>query len=129
MSVKTGALSQSIAFNVVPVTTAKVALQDTYDWGAGFVGQITIANHGAAAINTWTLEFDFAGAIDPTFNTGIWNAKVVSHSGDHYVVKCVSWDAVIAAGQSVSFGFVAEWDSARTAPSSFILNGAAVPAA
>jgi hypothetical protein len=38
----------------------------------------------------------------------------------------VSWDATIAPGQSISFGFVAGWAAAHTAPSRFVLNGVSV---
>jgi hypothetical protein len=111
---------------IVHVISANVAFADTDDWGTGFVGQITMTNTGSAAISSWTLEFDFAGTIDPTPNTGIWDATVVSHVGTHYVIRYVSWDATIAAGQSVSFGFVATWDATHAAPSHFVLNGVAV---
>jgi hypothetical protein len=107
----------------VKVISATVGFQDTDDWGTGFVGQITVTNTGNSAINGWTLEFDFAGTIDATPDTGIWDAQVISHVGNHYVIRNVSWDASIAAGQSVTFGFVADWDAAHTAPSHYLLNG------
>ena len=132
VSAKVGTLSQSVAVTVVkavPAVSAKVGFQDTDDWGSGFVGYITMTNTGTTAINTWTLEFDFAGTIHPAANTGIWNARVVSHVGNHYVIQYVSWNATIAAGQSVSFGFVADWPAVHAGPSNYILNGLAVPAA
>ena len=134
VSAKAEGFSQTIAVSVVtvapvvPVISAKVGFQDTDDWGSGFVGYITMTNTGATAINDWTVEFDFAGAIHPATNTGIWDGQVVSHVGNHYVIKYVSWDPTIAAGKSVNFGFVADWAGTHTAPSNFILNGVAVPA-
>ena len=100
---------------------ATVAFADTYDWGTGFTGYITITNTGNTPINGWTLEFDFAGNI-----TEIWDAQVVSHVGNHYVIQNASWDATIAAGQSVNFGFNADWANAATGPSNYVLNGVSV---
>src|SRR5262249_26259939 len=124
VSAKSGTKIGSITVNVI---SAKVAFADTDDWGTGFVGQITITNTGSNTIIGWTLEFDFAGTINPTPDSGIWDGTVVSHVGNHYVITNRSWDATIGAGQSVSFGFVSTWDAAHTAPANFILNGVAVP--
>jgi len=79
---------------------AAVTMTVSDDWGTGFVAGVTVRNTGASAINGWTLEFDLAANI-----TSIWNADIISHVGNHYVVKPKSYNATIAAGQSVSFGF------------------------
>lgn len=70
------------------------------DWGSGFVGTITITNDSEQAIEDWRLEFDFDRNI-----TGIWNGLVESHEGNHYVIKNAGYNADIAPGQTVSFGF------------------------
>jgi hypothetical protein len=117
-----GALVKAdLAQHVAAGTSPTFAFTDTDDWGTGFVGYISITNHGTTAISGWTLGFNFAGGIDPTPNTGIWDAQVVSHVGSQFQVQNVSWDAAIPAGESVSFGFVATWDAAHTAPGSFAL--------
>ena len=46
-----------------------------------------------SAINGWTLAFDFVGAI-----SSIWNASIVSHVGNHYVIQDAGYNALIAAG-------------------------------
>ena len=51
------------------------------DWGSGFTGEITAKNASQQAISNWQLEFDFPGQI-----TSIWDASVVSHVGNHYVI-------------------------------------------
>jgi hypothetical protein len=104
-----------------PVAAATVTFADTQDWGTGFTGSITLTNTGASDVNGWTLEFDFSGNI-----TDIWDAQIVSHVGDHYVIQNADWDATLAAGQSVSFGFNADWTAGQAAPTNYTLNGAAL---
>lgn len=90
------------------------------DWGSGFTGQITLRNGGAASLNGWTLEFDYAGQI-----SSIWNASVFSHVGNHYVIKSASWNGALAPGANATFGFVASPGHVTAGPTNFILNGAA----
>jgi hypothetical protein len=108
-------------------STVSVAFQDTDDWGTGFVGQISITNNGTTAINSWSLEFDFTGGItnnpDPNNWTNIWNAKVKSHSGNHYVLTNDNTDITIAPGQTITFGFVATWGTNHVAPANFTFTG------
>lgn len=70
------------------------------DWGNGFTGTISIKNNGTEDIKNWVLEFDW----DREIKT-IWNAEIVSHTGNHYVIRCASWNSVIEPGGSVNFGF------------------------
>jgi hypothetical protein len=83
-----------------PPSTGNIQFQDTTDWGSGFTGQITINNPSSTAISNWSLAFSFSGQI-----TSIWDAQIVSHTGNQYVVSGASWDTSIAAGGSASFGF------------------------
>jgi hypothetical protein len=107
--------------NVGPSLSATANFADVNDWGIGFTGYVSLTNTGNTPINGWTLEFDFTGSI-----WDIWDAQIVSHVGNHYVVKNADWDAVIAAGQSVSFGFNADWGLFPTGPSNFVLNGVSI---
>ena len=76
---------------------------------------------GSAALNGWTVEFD------ASFNiTSIWNAVIVSHVGNHYVVRNADWNGNVAGGKDTSFGFQATPGSGGTAASGFTINGAAV---
>ena len=99
---------------------ATVTFNDVNDWGSGFTGNVVIANNGTTAINGWTLQFDFARSISP-----IWNAQIVSQAGNHYTIKDAGYDATIAPGQSVNFGFNAA-PGHPTAPANYVLNGSAV---
>jgi chitinase len=89
------------------------------DWGTGFTAGITLTNNTSAAINGWTLEFDFDRTI-----TNIWNAQIVSRVGNHYVIRAMSYNQSIAAnGGSVSFGFQGATGNVTSGPTNWTLNG------
>ncbi|MGQ0583323.1 MAG: Calx-beta domain-containing protein [Reyranella sp.] len=89
------------------------------NWGSGFTGNMTVGA-GAGGLNGWTVEFN------ASFNiTSIWNAEIVSHVGDHYVVRNAGWNGQVAGGRDVSFGFQATPGSGGTAASGFMINGIA----
>jgi aryl-phospho-beta-D-glucosidase BglC (GH1 family) len=93
------------------------------DWGTGFVADMAITNDRAVAISGWTLEFDFDREI-----TNIWNARVVSHVGTHYVIRNESWNPVIAAdGGRVEFGFQGAPGNVTGGPRDYVLNGERLP--
>jgi chitinase len=87
------------------------------NWGAGFIGNMQVAA-GATALKGWTVEFDAAFDI-----TNIWNAQIVSHVGNHYVIKNMSYNGTVGANQEASFGFQATPGSDGTAATGFTLNG------
>ena len=89
------------------------------NWGAGFTGAMTVTA-GSTGLNGWTVEFNASAAI-----SNIWNAEIVSHVGDHYVVRNAAWNGQVAGGQAVSFGFQATPGSTGTAASGFTINGVA----
>ncbi|MFO1081352.1 MAG: Calx-beta domain-containing protein [Reyranellaceae bacterium] len=103
-----------------PAGGATLGYSVASNWGSGFTGAMTLTA-GTTAINGWTVEFNSTANI-----TSIWNAVVVSHVGDHYVVRNASYNAQVASGAAVSFGFNATPGSGGTAASSFTING--VPA-
>ncbi|HWB50586.1 MAG TPA: Calx-beta domain-containing protein [Stellaceae bacterium] len=90
----------------------------TDNWGAGFIGAMTVTA-GSGGFNGWTVEFDSSAAIG-----NIWNAEIVSHVGDHYVVRNAAWDGQVGAGQATSFGFQATPGADGAAASGFTVNGA-----
>ncbi|MBV8189150.1 MAG: cellulose binding domain-containing protein, partial [Alphaproteobacteria bacterium] len=104
---------------VPPAGTASINYAITSNWGSGFNGAMTVSA-GSSALNGWTVEFDSTAAIG-----SIWNAVIVSHVGTHYVVSNAPYNAQVAAGQSVSFGFQATPGSGGTAASHFLVNGQA----
>jgi cellulase/cellobiase CelA1 len=102
-----------------PAPTGKVVTTytQTSAWGTGFNGDMKIKNTGTTAINGWTMEFDMKANI-----VNIWNAVIVSHVGNHYVIKNADWNGTIAAGAEISFGFQAD-GVAGELPSTMKVNG------
>ena len=64
-----------------------------------------------AALSGWTLEFGFAANI-----TSVWNATIVSHVGNHYIIRDAGYNGALAAGQSTAFGFNAARADGTTGP-------------
>jgi hypothetical protein len=104
----------------VQQTSGNFVFNVVSDWGSGFTGGITIKNTSNQAVTNWQLEFDFAGQIGD-----IWDAKVVSHVGNHYVLTNAGWNANIAAGGTASFGFVASPGNVTATPSNYKLTSGA----
>jgi len=69
-------------------------------WGSGFTGAITLTNDGASAINGWEVSWGYSGN---TQVTNLWNA--VLSGSNPYSASDMGWNATIAPGQSISFGF------------------------
>jgi Cellulose binding domain/Fibronectin type III domain len=72
-------------------------------WDTGYTAQYTIKNNGSSTVNGWTITFDLPAG---TTMGAYWDA-LVSSSGNHYTARNRDYNATIAAGASVSFGFVA----------------------
>ena len=101
-----------------PPAQTEVVFTVTDDWGAGFTGAIVILNDTGVELTDWTLEFDFEGSLND-----IWNAEIVSHVGSHYVIRGASWNSVLGAGSSVSFGFTATRPNSTVEPTNYVLGG------
>lgn len=91
----------------------------TQDWGTGFQGEIRLQNPDPTPVNNWQLQFDFGASV-----SSIWDGKIESRTGNHYVVKNAGWNSTITAGGAVSFGFVAS--GSKAAPTNYVLNGVAI---
>jgi hypothetical protein len=114
--------TSTVTVTVNTGVSALATFADVDDWGTGFTGYITLSNTGSTPINGWTLEFDFTGNI----STDIWNAQIISHVGSHYVIQSADWNAAIAPGANVSFGFNADWGADQAGPINYVLNGVAI---
>nr|WP_232786762.1 Calx-beta domain-containing protein [Mycolicibacterium aurum] len=91
------------------------------NWGSGFTGAVTVTA-GSSGLNGWTVEFDTPAQI-----SNIWNAEIVSRVGTRYVVRNVSYNANVAAGQTVSFGFQATPGGGSATATNFSVNGQSSP--
>ncbi|MEJ2395262.1 MAG: PKD domain-containing protein [Candidatus Thiodiazotropha sp.] len=82
--------------------STQVTMKSVNDWGSSFQGMATVANTGSSEINGWEIAFD------ASFEIGqIWNAKIISHEGTHYVIQSAGWNDNVAPGAQASFGFIA----------------------
>ena len=89
------------------------------DWSrnGGFKGEIALINKGKES-KDWTLEFEADFEI-----TKIWNAQIVSHVGNRYVIKSGRWNKNLSKGETTNFGFNARVDNRKiTKPSNYKVN-------
>ncbi|MFI6067792.1 glycoside hydrolase family 9 protein [Micromonospora sp. NPDC051227] len=108
----------------VPATTCTARYTNYGAWqgGTGFTGQLTIQNTGTAAINGWSVRFAFTG--DQRVREA-WLAKV-AQSGATVTARNESYNAKIAPGGTVTFGFNATTGGgANPSPGLVTVNGAA----
>ncbi|MFD5071259.1 cellulose binding domain-containing protein [Streptomyces sp. NPDC058369] len=92
----------------------------TSGWTGGYTGQYIVTNDTAAAKNDWTLEFDLPAG---TKLSSLWNGEHTV-SGSHVTVRPASWNKQLAAGQSVTVGFVAASDGTAADPTGCLIEGA-----
>ena len=104
----------------VPSASCAVRYSRSSEWSGGVVVQVTVSNTGTAPVSGWTLGFAFPG--DQKI-TNAWNATVVQ-AGAAVTATNASYNAKIAVGSSVSFGFQASWRSSDANPTTFLLNQA-----
>jgi chitinase len=100
-----------------PAGPAAVAYTVNDNWGAGFTANMQVAA-GSTALNGWTVEFDATFTI-----SNIWNAQIISHVGNHYVIKNMPYNGTVGANKDTGFGFQATPGSGGTAATSFTING------
>ncbi|HYG38265.1 MAG TPA: Ig-like domain-containing protein [Cytophagales bacterium] len=115
-----GAVATSTPVSVAVNSTTPVQLEAVYntiaEWGTGFQGEVRVYNHSSTSVTGWTVQFDCPHNLTP-----IWDAEIVSHTGNHYVIKSIASTQTIAGGQSVVFGFIGNITSGQTfsAPTNF----------
>ncbi len=93
------------------------------DWSSegGFSADISLTNNGEY-FEEWTIEFEAPFRIKD-----IWNAEIVAHVGNHYVIKNGRWNKNVNPGEVITFGFSAYVDNHTiTEPINYIFNQQAV---
>jgi hypothetical protein len=75
------------------------------DWGSAYNGQFELTNTKSSEIQDWVIEFDYENTINQ-----FWTAEIVSHEGNHYVVRNMGYNGTIGAGQTITLGFEAKGD-------------------
>lgn len=122
------ALATQIATVKITQTTqpapCSVSYRTASQWPGGFTAQIIITNTGTAPVNGWTLRFTFPGdqRITQSWNTNAQQSGVAVTAGN------LSYNGSVAAGASVTFGFLGTWQTSNASPTAFTLNNAACSA-
>ena len=111
----------TIQDNDAPPASGAVNFDVVNAWNSGFQGAVEIRNESGQPMEGWLLQFTFDGEI-----TDIWNAEIVSHVGNTYVIRGASWNDDISAGGTVSFGFIGTSTGLTEPLSDFLLNGSPV---
>jgi hypothetical protein len=84
-----------------PTATLTAQFQQSSSWPNGYQGKYTITNRGTATINGWTVVVTFSGP----GTISVWDASATSGANHVVTFKAQSYNASIAPGGSVSFGF------------------------
>ncbi|MFI2719643.1 glycoside hydrolase family 6 protein [Streptomyces collinus] len=112
------------AFAVDPGAAGAAAVPCTVDykiqneWSTGFTAAVTITNNSAAK-SSWSLKWSYAGNQKVTSG---WNAKL-SQSGAAVTAANETYNAQLATGGSVSFGFQGSYSGSNAVPATFTLDG------
>ncbi|WP_030713115.1 cellulose binding domain-containing protein [Streptomyces sp. NRRL F-2580] len=88
-------------------------------WSGGYTGQYVITNHTGQAQSDWTLQFDLPAG---TKVDSLWNGTHTV-SGRRVTVKPASWNGELAAGASVTVGFVTSGSGSPGDPTGCLING------
>jgi endoglucanase len=92
-----GALALPAAF----AASVSATVTKTTVWDGGYTARVDIRNDTGSTVNGWRVEFDLpAGS-----SVGAYWDALLTRSGDHYVFTHRDYNAAIAAGQTVNFGF------------------------
>jgi endoglucanase len=94
------------------------------DWADGFTVQVNLTNTGDVAMDGWTVAWSFTGAQAVSHS---WNAEV-TQAGARVTAGSLSWNRLLAPGETVTFGFNATSTLANPAPELMTVNGAACAA-
>lgn len=94
-------LTTGILLSIAPSPWAACSYTVTNNWGAGFTGEIKVANDTAQTINSWSVSWQETNVSV----TSAWNATL---SGSNpYTATGLGWNSTLAPGASASFGFQA----------------------
>ncbi|MDT0387993.1 glycoside hydrolase family 6 protein [Streptomyces dubilierae] len=122
MALVAGATGTAFAVDPGGLGTAAVPCTVDYkiqnQWGTGFTAAVTLTNHSAAK-SSWSLKWSYAGNQKVTSG---WNARI-SQSGADVTAANESYNARLATGASVSFGFQGSHSGSNAIPATFTLDG------
>ncbi|GGM18324.1 PQQ-dependent sugar dehydrogenase [Micromonospora yangpuensis] len=103
-----------------PPATCTVSHRVDSQWGTGFTATVTVTNTGSAPVAGWTVGWTYAG--NQRVTSG-WNAEI-SQQGTGVTARNAGWNATVAPGATVTFGYLASSSGTNSPPTAFTLNGA-----
>jgi hypothetical protein len=109
----------AVALPAQAAGSVTAAFSKDSDWGTGYQAKYTITNGSASSISSWTVAFDLPGGL----SLGTYWDSLMTSSGQHVTAKNREYNGTVAAGASVSFGFIVNGGSG--APTGCTINGAA----
>ncbi|MGC4847572.1 cellulose binding domain-containing protein [Micromonospora sp. DT15] len=101
-------------------STCTVRFSANNDWGNGYIGGVEIINNGSSPINGWTLTWTWPTGWQQV-SSG-WSATW-EQVGTAVRVTPTTDNRQIAAGGTVSAGFVGAYGGPNVLPTAFTLNG------
>ncbi|APU13531.1 putative cellulose binding protein,putative carbohydrate binding protein [Actinoalloteichus fjordicus] len=102
-----------------PAGTCDVSYLVQSQWNNGFTTQVSITNTGDEPVQGWALDWTFDGDQRVTHS---WNTQLVQR-GAAVSAADIGWNATIAPGRSVTFGFNGSFSGTNGTPGAFTLNG------
>ncbi len=102
---------------VQPNTGVGVAVVQTGQWNGGFGANLVITNNGAAAVNNWTLSFNFNQTI-----SGLWNGSY-TQAGSSVSITNASWNGTLAPGANTTVGFNGNGTLSAASTTNCVFNG------
>ena len=94
----------------------EVEFKVTNQWPGEFQGEFILTNTSDKPLENWTLAFDFEHEI-----TNMWNAQIVTHEANSYIIKNMGYNQDIAPGSSANIGFQANWNDDIKVPEKYDL--------
>jgi poly(3-hydroxybutyrate) depolymerase len=117
--------SPSASSSTPPGPAACRATATVNAWNNGLTANITVTNTGGTTVNGWAVTFGLPAGQNIT---GAWNATYAPTSGQVTATNA-GYNAVLAPGASVSFGFQATHTGNSGPPTGYALNGSACTSA
>lgn len=98
-----------------PTGACTVTYKITNQWSGGFQADVQLTNTGTSPWSGWSLGWTFPNGQTVSQT---WNAET-TQSGSTVTAKNVTWNANVAPGSSVSFGFTGSWSGTNGKPTAF----------
>lgn len=100
--------------------SAICSTQVTSEWHGGWNTNLVITNTSGTTLKGWQVSWDYADA--STFRSG-WSATLTGAGTGSGTATPASWNADIAPGQTITFGFTSDKASPGSNPPAINING------